>query len=120
MAGMQHRVPRMLTSADLLAHPCTLPAPPAGSSSPEAQTVSHLVRERVAPLLGHSLSPLAACLPSVANEFSHQTDSLGLLRAADIARYMQQQVRGCRGYRCRGRLGPRGAMLGCRYHMADG
>jgi hypothetical protein len=62
--------------------------------------VTRLVRERVAPLLAHSLSPLRACLASVANEFSQQVASLGLLKAADIARYTQQQqeqqqVRGC-------------------------
>ncbi len=66
---------------------CCCPPPAAGPGTPEAQAVSQLVREQLAPLLSHWLSPLRACLPSVASEFSTQAVALGLM---DCSSLMQQ------------------------------
>jgi hypothetical protein len=61
-----------------------LPPPDAGTGAPEAQAVLHLVREQLLPLLTHWLSPLRACLPSVASEFSHQAAALGLMDCSSL------------------------------------
>jgi RNA polymerase I-specific transcription initiation factor RRN3 len=50
-----------------------------GASPAHAAAVKALVRERVAPLLGHpQLQPLAVCLPSVSAEFVRQAAALKL------------------------------------------